>query len=90
MLLTSVSAGSNLETGLAQGYLVFNVVPTGTHSGPGQVWSNTAEEQGVRLEHTAFAAVVVGWEHQVPTRMLRGLAINTIAVGDKRGYPTWG
>lgn len=54
------------------------------------MWPHTAEEQGVRLEHTVFAAVVVGWEHQVPTRMLHALAINSIAVGDKRGYPEWG
>lgn len=50
--------------------------------------SHAAEEQGVRLEHTVFATVVVGWEHQVATRNLRGLAIDAMAVGNKRGHLT--
>lgn len=79
-LVRAEKAASYLKAGLAQGYLVLDVVSTGAHSGPGRVWPNTAEEQGVRLEHAVFGAVVIGWEHQVVGRMLYYLAINAIAV----------
>lgn len=82
-LLCAEKAGSYLKAGLAQGYLVLNVVSTGAHSNPGRVWSNTAKKQGVRLEHTVFGTVI-GWEHQVTVRMLYCLAINAIAVGGKK------
>lgn len=83
-LLCAEKAGSKLKAVFAQGYLVLNVVSTGAHSSPGRVWSNTAEEQAVRLEHTVFVSVVIGWEHQVTARTLCCSAINAIAEGKQK------
>lgn len=79
-----VGSCSYSKAGLAQGHLVLDVVPTGAHTSPGRVRSDTAEEQGVRLEHAVFGAGVVGREHQGATRMLHCFAINSIAKGKKR------